>query len=216
MPLLMMLSHHRSHWVGDSGGGVQLRGQLPEWVSAKDVVLEMLRRHGVDGGVHRVIEYHGPGLRGLTAMDRHVIANMGAELGATTTVFPADDAVRTFLRAEGREDAFRGLAADPDAAYDVTDTVDLSTLEPLIARPSSPGNVVPVREVAGEPVSQVVIGSSANPGGLDCWNTRSRMQAQPRRGPRPSRNVRQGVAAQNPRTGRSRLGTQAPGCVANR
>jgi aconitate hydratase len=144
--------------------GVQLRGQLREWVSAKDVVLEMLRRHGVDGGVHRVIEYHGPGLRGLTAMDRHVIANMGAELGATTTVFPADDAVRTFLRAECREDAFRGLAADPDAAYDVTDTVDLSTLEPLIARPSSPGNVVPVREVAGEPVSQVVIGSSANPG----------------------------------------------------
>src|SRR3954447_6032399 len=144
--------------------GVQLRGQLPQWVSAKDVVLEMLRRHGVDGGVHRVIEYHGPGLRGLTAMDRHVIANMGAELGATTTVFPADDAVRAFLRAEGREDAFRELAADPDATYDVTDTVDLSTLQPLIARPSSPGNVVPVRDVAGEPVSQVVIGSSANPG----------------------------------------------------
>ena len=144
--------------------GVQLRGQLPDWVSAKDVVLEMLRRHGVDGGVHRVIEYHGPGLRGLTAMDRHVIANMGAELGATTTVFPADDAVRAFLRAEGREDAFRELSADPDAAYDVTDTIDLSTLQPLIARPSSPGNVVAVREVAGEPVSQVVIGSSANPG----------------------------------------------------
>src|SRR4051794_18646851 len=144
--------------------GVELRGQLPDWVSAKDVVLEMLRRHGVDGGVHRVIEYHGPGLRGLTAMDRHVIANMGAELGATTTVFPADDAVRAFLRAEGREDAFRELAADPDATYDVTDTIDLSALQPLIARPSSPGNVVAVRDVAGEPVSQVVIGSSANPG----------------------------------------------------
>jgi aconitate hydratase len=144
--------------------GVRLVGRLPEWVSAKDVVLEMLRRHGVDGGVDRVIEYHGPGLAGLTAMDRHVIANMGAELGATTTVFPADDAVRDFLRSEEREDDFRELTADPGASYDVTDEIDLSSLEPLIARPSSPGNVVPVRECAGEPVHQVVVGSSANPG----------------------------------------------------
>jgi len=144
--------------------GVRLVGQLPDWVSAKDVVLEMLRRHGVDGGVDRVIEYHGPGLAALTAMDRHVIANMGAELGATTTVFPADDAVRDFLRSEEREDDFRELTADPGASYDVTDEIDLSALEPLIARPSSPGNVVPVRECAGEPVHQVVVGSSANPG----------------------------------------------------
>jgi aconitate hydratase len=144
--------------------GVELTGELPDWVSAKDVILEMLRRHDVKGGVNRVIEYHGPGLAGLTAMDRHVIANMGAELGATTTVFPADDAVREFLRAEDREDDFVELAADPGAEYDVTDQIDLSELEPLIARPSSPGNVVPVREVAGEPVGQVVIGSSANPG----------------------------------------------------
>ncbi len=144
--------------------GVELHGELPAWVSAKDVVLEMLRRHGVDGGLHRIIEYHGPGLAGLTAMDRHVIANMGAEMGATTTVFPADDAVRAFLRAEDREDAFRELGADPDTSYDLTDTIDLSSLQPLIARPSSPGNVVPVRDVAGEPVAQVVIGSSANPG----------------------------------------------------
>ncbi|WP_345611526.1 aconitate hydratase [Pseudonocardia adelaidensis] len=144
--------------------GVRLLGELPEWVSAKDVVLEMLRRHGVDGGVDRVIEYHGPGLAGLSAMDRHVIANMGAELGATTTVFPADDAVAAFLRSEGRADAFRPISADPAATYDVTDEIDLSSLEPLIARPSSPGNVVPVRECEGEPVHQVVIGSSANPG----------------------------------------------------
>jgi aconitate hydratase len=144
--------------------GVRLTGTLPDWVSAKDVVLEMLRRHGVDGGLHRIVEYHGSGLDGLSAMDRHVIANMGAELGATTTVFPADDAVRSFLRAEGREHDFREITADPDPAYDVTDEIDLSTLEPLIARPSSPGNVVPVREVAGEPVAQVVVGSSANPG----------------------------------------------------
>lgn len=147
--------------------GVRLTGELPPWVSAKDVVLEMLRRHGVKGGLNRVIEYHGPGLASLTAMDRHVIANMGAELGATTTVFPADDAVRAFLRAEGREHYFTELKADPGAEYDRLDEIDLGRLEPLIAKPSSPGNVVPVREVAGTPVGQVVIGSSANPGFRD-------------------------------------------------
>ncbi|QWF76777.1 aconitate hydratase [Amycolatopsis sp. CA-230715] len=144
--------------------GVRLTGRLPDWVSAKDVVLEMLRRHGVKGGLNRIIEYHGPGLATLTAMDRHVIANMGAELGATATVFPADDAVREFLAAEGREDDFRALAADENAAYDHEDEIDLSTVEPLVARPSAPDNVVPVREVAGTPISQVVLGSSANPG----------------------------------------------------
>ncbi len=144
--------------------GVRLTGELPAWVSAKDVILEMLRRHGVKGGVNRIIEYHGPGLAHLTAMDRHVIANMGAELGATSTVFPADDQVRTFLRAEQREADFVELLADVDATYDVTEEIDLSTLEPLIALPSSPGNVVPVREVAGREVAQVVVGSSANPG----------------------------------------------------
>jgi aconitate hydratase len=144
--------------------GVELTGALPDWVSAKDVILEMLRRHGVKGGVNRIIEYHGDGLANLSAMDRHVIANMGAELGATTTVFPADDAVREFLRAEQREDAFVELLPEDGASYDVTDSIDLSQLEPLIAKPSSPGNVVPVREVAGEEVFQVVVGSSANPG----------------------------------------------------
>jgi aconitate hydratase len=144
--------------------GVELTGRLPDWVSAKDVVLEMLRRHGVKGGVNRIIEYHGDGLSGLTAMDRHVIANMGAELGATTTVFPADEAVREFLRAEDREQDYTELRAEPGASYDITDRIDLSVLEPLIARPPSPDSVVPVREVAGEPVFQVVVGSSANPG----------------------------------------------------
>ncbi|WP_229877718.1 aconitate hydratase [Streptomyces bluensis] len=144
--------------------GIRLTGRLPDWVSAKDVVLEMLRRHGVKGAVNRILEYHGPGLAGLTAMDRHVIANMGAELGATTSVFPADDAVRDFLRAEDREADYQELAAERDAVYDLTEEIDLSALEPLIARPTSPGNVVPVRKVAGEPVGQSVIGSSANPG----------------------------------------------------
>lgn len=144
--------------------GIRLTGALPAWVSAKDVILEMLRRHGVKGGVNRIIEYHGPGLATLSAMDRHVIANMGAELGATSTVFPSDDQVRAFLRAERREDQFIEIVADADATYDVTDEIDLSTVEPLIALPSSPGNVVTVREVTGRDVQQVVLGSSANPG----------------------------------------------------
>ena len=144
--------------------GVRLVGELPAWVSAKDVILEMLRRHGVDGGFGRIIEYHGPGLEQLSAMDRHVIANMGAELGATTTVFPSDDEVRRFLAYEEREHDWQDVRADPDATYEYEEEIDLSTLEPLIACPSSPGNVVPVREVAGRDVYQVVIGSSANPG----------------------------------------------------
>jgi len=144
--------------------GVGLVGELPDWVSAKDVILEMLRRHDVDGGYGCIVEYHGPGLDGLSAMDRHVIANMGAELGATTTVFPSDGEVRRFLASAGREDDWTELLADRDVAYDVEEEIDLSALEPLIALPSSPGKVRPVREVAGPEIAQVVIGSSANPG----------------------------------------------------
>jgi aconitate hydratase len=144
--------------------GVRLVGELRAWVSAKDVILEMLRRHGVDGGYGRIVEYHGAGLKRLSAIDRHVIANMGAELGATTTVFPSDAEVRRFLASEGREDDWVQIVADDDAGCDVEDEIDLSRLEPLIALPSSPGKVRPVREVAGSEISQVVIGSSANPG----------------------------------------------------
>lgn len=144
--------------------GVELTGSLPDWVSAKDVILEMLRRHDVKGGVGKIIEYYGPGIKNLTAMDRHVIANMGAELGATTTVFPSDEVTLEFLRQQGREGDFVEIKADPGAKYDLHDKIDLSVLEPLIACPSSPGNVVPVREVAGKPIFQSMIGSSANPG----------------------------------------------------
>ncbi len=144
--------------------GVELTGRLPDWVSAKDVILEMLRRHGVKGGVGRIIEYHGPGLEQLTAMDRHVIANMGAELGATTTVFPSDEAVRRFMVQQGREAQWEALSADPGCTYDERDRIDLSALEPLIACPSSPDKVVPVREVAGKEIYQSYVGSSANPG----------------------------------------------------
>jgi len=147
--------------------GVKLTGQLPDWVSAKDVILEMLRRHGVESGVGKIVEYYGPGLDNLSAMDRHVIANMGAELGATTTVFPSDQEVHRFLRAWQREDDWVELVADPGAAYDLHDEIDLSSLEPLIAMPSSPGNVRSVREVAGERIYQAYIGSSANPGYRD-------------------------------------------------
>lgn len=144
--------------------GVRLTGQLPDWVSAKDVVLEMLRRYDVDGCKGMVIEYYGPGLEHLSAMDRHVIANMGTEMGATTTVFPADDEVKRFLRSQEREHDYVELVPDEGASYDLEDEIDLSTLEPLIALPSSPGKVVPVREVAGRDVYQCYIGSSANPG----------------------------------------------------
>ena len=147
--------------------GVKLTGSLPDWVSAKDVILEMLRRHGVDGGLGRIIEYYGPGLATLSAMDRHVIANMGAELGATTTVFPSDQEVSRFLRAWQREEDWVELVADTDATYDVYEEIDLSSLVPLIAMPSSPGNVRPVSEVAGERIYQAYIGSSANPGYRD-------------------------------------------------
>lgn len=147
--------------------GVKLTGRLPEWVSAKDVILEMLRRHGVEGGLGRIIEYYGPGLDTLSAMDRHVIANMGAELGATTTVFPSDQEVLRFLRAWQRERDWVELAADPGAMYDVHEEINLSSLEPLIALPSSPDNVRPVREVAGQRIYQAYIGSSANPGYRD-------------------------------------------------
>lgn len=144
--------------------GVYLTGKLPAWVSAKDVILEMLRRHDVDGGVGRIIEYYGPGLKYLTAMDRHVIANMGAELGATTTVFPSDQETRRFLKLQKRLKDWKELVADPKPNYDEHEEINLSKLEPLIACPSSPGNVVPVSQVAGKEVYQTMVGSSANPG----------------------------------------------------
>ncbi|WP_106495158.1 aconitate hydratase [Lentibacillus sp. Marseille-P4043] len=147
--------------------GVKLTGELPDWVSAKDVILEMLRRHDVKGGVGRVIEYYGPGVEKLSAMDRHVIANMGAELGATGTVFPSDKEIKRFLKEQDREDDWIELVADKDATYDIHEEINLAEVEPLIAKPSSPGNVVTVAELAGTPIYQSYIGSSANPGFRD-------------------------------------------------
>lgn len=144
--------------------GVKLTGKLSDWVSAKDVVLEMLRRYDVKGGRGYIIEYYGEGVKNLTAWDRHVIANMGTEMGATTTVFPSDEITRFFLKQEDREKDWVELKADSEEEYDKYDEINLSEVIPLIAKPSSPGNVVPVSEVAGKEISQVVIGSSANPG----------------------------------------------------
>lgn len=142
--------------------GVRLLGELPDWVSAKDVILEMLRRYDVKGCVGKIIEYHGPGVLSLSATDRETIGNMGAELGATSSIFPSDARTRTYLKAQHREEAWSELAPDQDAGYDEYLEIDLGGLEPLIACPSSPGNVVPVREVAGIKVDQVIIGSSVN------------------------------------------------------
>ncbi len=149
--------------------GVKLTGKLPDWVSAKDVILEMLRRHDVKGGVGKIIEYYGDGLQYLSAMDRHVIANMGAELGATTTVFPSDEETKRFLKSQDREKDWVELVADKGCEYDLHEEIILDDLVPLIALPTSPDNVVPVTEVAGRPIGQVVIGSSANPGLRDFW-----------------------------------------------
>ncbi|MBE0583811.1 MAG: aconitate hydratase, partial [Desulfofustis sp.] len=137
---------------------------LPPWVSAKDIILEMLRRYGVKGCLGMVVEYFGPGVAALTVEDRAAIGNMGTELGATSSIFPSDENTRRYLASQRREVDWLPLEADENPEYDEYDTIDLAKVEPLIARPSSPGNVVAVREVAGTRVDQVIIGSSANSG----------------------------------------------------
>jgi len=162
LDVALAMAGHPYHLPCPKVLGVKLTGSLPDWVSAKDVILEMLRRYGVKGCVGKVVEYRGPGVKGLSATDRETIGNMGTELGATGTVFPSDENTLAYLKSQGREDAWVELFADEGATYDEEDEIDLSSLEPLIACPSSPGNVVPVREVAGLNVHQVIIGSSVN------------------------------------------------------
>ena len=142
--------------------GIRLTGRLPYAVAAKDIILEVLRRLSVKGGVGRVMEYIGEGVSTLTVPERATIANMGAELGATTSVFPSDEVTRAFLRAQGREQDFTPLAADADAAYDEIVDIDLNTLVPLVARPHMPDNVVSVEEAGPLKVDQVFIGSCTN------------------------------------------------------
>ena len=142
--------------------GVELRGELPSWVQAKDIILELFRRYGVRGGVGRVFEFTGEGVSTLSVTDRGTICNMITELGATAAVFPSDAQTSEWLAAQRREEDYVPLAADPDASYDENEVIELPQLEPLIAEPSSPGNVVPVREVAGTRTVQVCVGSSVN------------------------------------------------------
>lgn len=142
--------------------GVHLTGKLPDWVSGKDVILEILRRLDVKGGRGYILEYFGPGLKNLSVPDRATITNMGTETGATTSIFPSDEITRQFLKAQGREDHWVELKADDDAVYDTVMEIDLSSLEPMVAKPHSPGVVVPLKELLGMKVDQVCVGSCTN------------------------------------------------------
>lgn len=141
---------------------VKLKGKLKPWVSSKDIILELLRRLAVKGGVGEVLEYGGEGIISLTVPERATITNMGAELGATTSIFPSDEKTRLYLKAQKREKDWILLGPDKDASYSKIIEIDLSELEPLIAKPSSPDNISSVREIAGKPVDQVCIGSCNN------------------------------------------------------
>ncbi|NLI53678.1 MAG: aconitate hydratase [Clostridiales bacterium] len=142
--------------------GVKLTGKLPDWVSAKDVILEVLRRIDVKGGVGKVLEYFGPGVKTLSVPDRATITNMGTETGCTTSIFPSDEITKEFLIAQDRGDQWVSLEPDAGATYDEIIDINLSELEPLVALPHSPGKVKPVRELAGMKVDQVSIGSCTN------------------------------------------------------
>ncbi len=162
LDVALAMAGHPYHLPCPKVLGVKLNGKLPDWVSAKDVILDMLRRYDVKGCVGKIIEYYGPGVKNLSATDRETIGNMGTETGATTSIFPSDERTREYLAAQGRADAWVPLEADEGATYDEYAEIDLASLEPLIAKPSSPGNVVPVREVSGVRVDQVIVGSSVN------------------------------------------------------
>ena len=146
---------------------VKLSGKLPDWVSAKDVILELLRRLTVKGGVGKIFEYGGEGVKTLTVPERAVITNMGAELGATTSIFPSDERTMEFLKAEGRIGDYTSLSADADAVYDEVIDINLSSLEPLAAKPHMPDQVAKVSELKDIKVDQVAIGSCTNSSYVD-------------------------------------------------
>ncbi|KGN02520.1 aconitate hydratase [Clostridium novyi A str. 4570] len=146
---------------------VDLTGKLNSWVSAKDIILELLRRLTVKGGVDKVFEYAGEGVKTLSVPERATITNMGAELGATTSIFPSDEITLEFLKAQGREGDFTEIKADDDAVYYDVVSINLSELEPMVACPHSPDNVVKVSELKGKKVNQVTIGSCTNSSYVD-------------------------------------------------
>jgi aconitate hydratase len=142
--------------------GIRLSGKLQPWVTGKDIILEMLRRLTVKGGVGRIMEYYGPGLKTLSVPERATVTNMGAELGATTSIFPSDEQTKAYLAAQGRVKSYRAIGPDVGCSYDEEVEIDLDKLEPLIAQPHSPDNVIEVRKIAGLKVDQVCIGSCTN------------------------------------------------------
>ena len=142
--------------------GVKLTGELKPWVSAKDVILELLRRLDVKGGVGKVFEYFGPGVKALSVPERATITNMGAELGATTSIFPSDNVTRKYLESQGRAEQWVEVKADSIKDFDEVMELDLSSIEPMVAKPHSPGNVAKVSEIEGTKVNQVIIGSCTN------------------------------------------------------
>ena len=146
---------------------INLVGRLPDYVGAKDIILEVLRMLGVKGGVGAIVEYGGEGIKYLSVPQRATITNMGAELGATTSIFPSDEVTRAFLKAEGREDVYTPIQPDADAVYDAEYTIDLAKLAPLAACPHSPDNVKPVSSLSGMKINQVCIGSCTNSSMLD-------------------------------------------------
>ena len=146
---------------------INLVGKLPDYVGAKDIILEVLRILGVKGGVGAIVEYGGEGIKTLSVPQRATITNMGAELGATSSIFPSDELTLEFLKAEGREDVYTPLYPDADAVYDEEYTINLSSLSPLAACPHSPDNVAPVSKLSGMKINQVCIGSCTNSSMLD-------------------------------------------------
>ncbi len=162
LDVAMAMAGHPFHVSMPRIVGVRLTGSLQPWVSAMDVMLEMLRRLTVKGGLGKILEYFGPGVENLSATDRATIGNMGTESGATASMFPSDRRTREFLESQGRGEVWTEILADSDAKYSEIIELDLSVLEPMIACPSSPGNVKKVSEVEGTDVSQVIVGSSVN------------------------------------------------------
>lgn len=169
--------------------GVKLTGKLQPWVSAKDIILELLRLISVKGGVGKVMEFYGPGVKTLTVPERGTICNMGAEHGATGSVFPSDEQTRNYFRAQGREQDWKELGPDAGATYDENVEINLDTLEPLVACPHMPDKVVKVKDVEGTPVQQVLVGSCTNSSYTDLMTVATAM-----RGKTVHPNVSMGVA----------------------
>jgi len=162
LDVAVAMAGHPFHLIMSEIIGVELTGSLPAWSSAKDVILHLLSELSVEGGVGKIIEYFGDGVSSLTVPERATITNMGAELGTTTSIFPSDEVTKSFLKSQGRVESWTHLSADSESDFSQILEVNLSEIEPLVAKPHSPDNVVPVSEISGTQVDQVLIGSCTN------------------------------------------------------